>query len=200
MPVARLPESITPAQFFEEWLPAQAPALALKPARNLNVRVELSGDDGGVWELKVTDAGLTTGRGNGAADQADVTIRQSVADWRAVVAGEPGAVNLAPARSSPTDLLFIDRAAQQVLSTVRGQVRFEVTGFNGRTWEATVAFGQGAAKDQPDATISVDAETYAAMQARTLPAPQAYFQGKIRISGDANLAMQLGMAMMSRYS
>ncbi len=200
MPVARLPQDITPAQFFEEWLPAQASALAIKPARNLRVRVELSGDGGGVWELAVSSEGLTTSRGNGAGALADVTVRQTVADWRAIVAGEPGAVNLAPAQGTPADLLFIDRAAQQVLSTVRGQVRFEVTGFNGRTWEANVAFGQGAAKDQPDAIITVDAETYAAMQARTLPAPQAYFQGKIRITGDANLAMQLGMAMMSRYS
>jgi putative sterol carrier protein len=200
MSVVRPPQDITPARFFEEWLPAQAAALNVKPSRDVRVRIELSGDDGGVWELAVTSSGLTAARGNGATGQADITIRQTVPDWRAVVAGEPGGVSLAPSGGSPTDLLFVDRAAQQVLSTVRGQMLFEVTGFNGRTWQATVAFGQGSAKDKPDATITVDADTYSQMLARTLPAPQAYFQGKIRISGDANLAMQLGMAMMSRYS
>jgi putative sterol carrier protein len=198
MAVVALPENITPAQFFEEWLPAQAQSLEIKPARDLLVRIELSGDEGGVWELAVTAAGLKTARGNGTPEKADVTIRQTVADWRAVVAGEPGGVKLVPQGGSPTNMLFIDKAAQQVLNTVRGQICFEVSGYNGRTWQAHVAFGQGAAKAQPDTTINVDAETYAAMMARTLPPPQAYFQGKIRITGDANLAMQLGMLMMAR--
>ena len=38
------------------------------------------------------------------------------------------------------------------------------------------------------------------MLARTLPPPQAYFSGKIRLLGDTNLAMQLGMAMLPRFS
>jgi hypothetical protein len=37
------------------------------------------------------------------------------------------------------------------------------------------------------------------MLARTLPAPAAYFQGKIQIGGDVQLAMQLGMALLPRF-
>ena len=43
-------------------------------------------------------------------------------------------------------------------------------------------------------------QTYAAMLARTLPPPQAYFNGKVKLGGDMNLAMQLGMAMLPRFS
>jgi len=48
--------------------------------------------------------------------------------------------------------------------------------------------------------MSVDAETYAAILARVIPPAAAYFQGKVKIAGDANLAMQLGMALMPRFS
>src|SRR5205823_4952732 len=106
-------------------------------------------------------------------------------------------------------ILFLDKGAQQLLSSVKGTVRFEVTGYNGRTWALMVTFGMGgaggsdgtggAAATQADATISVDAETYAAILARTLAPPQAFFSGKVKLTGDASLAMQLGMAMMPRF-
>jgi sterol carrier protein 2 len=195
----RPPKDITPSKFFTEWLPAQVPAGAGGGGAGLTIRVQLSGDEGGAWDLKLGGSGLNVSAPDGAT--ADVTVAQTVQDWKAIAVGEAGAVNLAPAQASPTDILFLDKASQTIAKSVKGTMRFEVTGYNGRTWSLTVKFGPGVVvEDKPDATISVDAETYGAMLARTLPAPQAYFQGKVKIAGDVNLAMQLGMAMMPRFS
>ena len=48
------------------------------------------------------------------------------------------------------------------------------------------------------ATIRTDAETYGAILARTLAAPEAYIKGKITISGDAGKGMQVGLALLPK--
>lgn len=196
--IQRPPRDITPKEFFESWLPAQAGAVA-PPAKPMTVRVLLDGEDGGSWDLELGPGGLVVTAEAKGSGEPEVTVAQSTADWRAIVHGEPGATDLAPPQARPTDVLFLDPAAQKLLAEVVGTIRFEVTGYNGRTWSLTVKLGAGAPSDPPDATISVDADTYAQMLARTLPAPAAYFQGKIKLSGDANLAMQIGMALMPRF-
>jgi hypothetical protein len=206
--IQRPPSDITPNEFFESWLPGQA-AAHLGAATAMTVRVRLKGEGGGGWDLRLGPEGLAVGAPSDA--EAEVTLVQSVADWRAIVVGEPGQVSLAPAQARPTDILFLDPVARDVVKQVAGTIRFEVTGYNGRTWSLTVKIGTRPARPTPpgsdasdampaDATISVDAETYAAMLARVLPPPAAYFQGKIRIVGDVQLAMQLGMALMPRFS
>jgi putative sterol carrier protein len=192
----RPPKDITPEHFFRSWLPDQLAALPQKPAASMTVRIKLDGEGGGAWDVAMTPAGVSVDPAGTA--EPEVTLLQTVADWKAIAVGEHGAVDLAPAQASPTDMLFFEPQAQQLLSTVKGTVRFEVTGFNGRTWSLTVKFGTQPLAPAPDATISVDAETYAGMLARTIPPAQAFFQGKITLAGDTGLAMQLGMAMMPR--
>jgi putative sterol carrier protein len=75
-----------------------------------------------------------------------------------------------------------------------------VTGYNGRTWWMHVKFGAGPWSPEPNATIGVDAETYSKMLARKLAPPEAYFSGKIQLKGDTSLAMQLGMALLPRFT
>jgi hypothetical protein len=134
------PADITPQQFFETWLPEQlAGAPPVKPA---TVRVRLDGEGGGVWDLVLGPSGLTVVPGGGTGE-AEVTLAQTVADWRAITVGEPGAVTLAPPQAKPTDILFLDRAAQQVVAMVKGTIRFEVTGYNGRTWALIAKLGPG---------------------------------------------------------
>ena len=197
--IQRPPRDITPSGFFETWLPAQAAGLGA--ATPFTVRVRLDGDGGGAWDLRLGPAGLAVAAPGPSEAEPEATIVQSVADWRAIAVGEPGQVDLAPPQARPTDVLFLDAAAQQIVRQVAGAIRFEVTGYNGRTWALLVKLGpKPLDAERPDATISVDAETYAAMLARTLPPPAAYFQGKIRISGDMQIAMQIAMALMPRFS
>jgi hypothetical protein len=129
-----------------------------------------------------------------------VALRQEVRDWRAIALGEDGAVDLAPPQASPLDVLFVDPAGRQVMKSVKGTLRFEVTGYNDRTWWMHVKFGTQAWTEPPEATITVDAVTYGRILARTLSPPEAYFSGMIQLKGDTAKAMQLGMAALPRFT
>lgn len=181
-----------PREFFERWLPAEFAGAGGAPGIDTLVRIELEGPGGGAWNLAVRGATLDI-VGDG---EPDVVVAQSVDDWRA-------AADIAPQGSSPRDMLMLDAQAQQALAAIKGIVRFEVTGFAARTWQLTVAFGRGTAPArpmEPQSTITVDAETQKLLLSGKMMPPEAYFAGKIQIRGDVNLAMQLGMAMMSRFA
>jgi hypothetical protein len=200
----RPPRDITPAGFFTDWLPREFAAefgAGKRSAADITVAVSLTGDGGGEWILDVKGGTLSV-RPAGSPGQAPlVALHMPAADWRALAVGEEGAnVDLAPPQASPLDVLFVDPQSRQLMSAVRGMVRFEVQGFNGRTWWMHVTFGAGVSRGEPDATIAVDAETYAKMLARQLAPPEAYFSGKIQLRGDTALAMQLGMAMLPRFT
>ena len=92
------------------------------------------------------------------------------------------------------DKLLTSPALGQLLNGVQGTLRFEIPGFQGRDFATAVTF-QGAA--EPQATIRVDADTLDQIRSGALPAPQAFFAGKIQMSGDTAFAMQVGMAAMT---
>jgi len=198
----RPPADIAPSEFFESWLPAEYERLealrveqSLPEPPNVTVDIALGGDGGGVWSVAIADKKLSVAKG--AADNPDLGFALSVEDWRAISSGEGGADDLMPGDASMADVLLAGTQVHESLQDVRGTIRFELLGFSGRTWAAEVSFG-GAA--EPKATMAIDSETYAQVRAGTLPAPQAYFSGKIQISGDTNLAMQVGMAVMAKMS
>lgn len=197
-PDRRPPASIEPEQFFTTWLPEEVDRLGSAAGiPDMLARVELSGEGGGAWDLHTSGGKLqVTPAQPGAAPL--VTLSLSVQDWRAIVVGEPGPVDLAPPASSPLDLLFVDQSSRQLLETISGTFRFEVRDYNGRTWTLTAIFGSEPRKDPPDAVIATDAETYSAILDRKLSPPEAYFTGKITIEGDAGLGMQVGMALLPK--
>ncbi len=193
----RPPKDITPATFFEEWLPnelsgseAAGSAERLAP---VTVGVTLDGDGGGSWALHLENGTLSVT--TGAANDPKVALAQTVEDWRAIVVGDDGPIDLAPPGASSTDFLFVDPEAQKLLAEIKGSVTMEVKNYNGRTWLMNVTFS-GA--KEPAATISVEAETYAKVLSGEIAGPQAFFSGQITFGGDTALAMQVGMAMMSR--
>ncbi len=199
----RPPRDITAEKFFTEFLPrefAREFGPGKRHAADITVAVALEGEGGGHWILDVKGGVLATRKHGSAGPEPIATMRQTVADWRALAVGEEGPIDLAPPQASPLDVLFVDAASRQVMSAVKGTIRFEVPGYNGRTWWMQVKFGAQPEATQPDATISVDAETYAKMLARKLAPPEAYFSGKIVLRGDTSLAMQLGMAMLPRFT
>jgi hypothetical protein len=199
----RAPRDIDAATYFTEWLPrefAREFGPGKRSAADITVAVHLEGEGGGHWILDVK-GGVMAARAHGThGPEPMATMRQTVGDWRALAVGEDGPIDLAPPQASPLDVLFVDPASRQVMSAVKGTIRFEVPGYNGRTWWMQVKFGHQPEAAQPDATISVDAETYAKMLARKLAPPEAYFSGKIVLRGDTSLAMQLGMAMLPRFT
>jgi hypothetical protein len=200
----RPPRDITPARFFTDWLPREFASefgAGKRAASDITVAVELEGEGGGRWVLDVRGGTLSVRDAGEPGLAPTVQMWQPVRDFLAVAVGEDGAsVDLAPPQASALDVLWVDPASRQILTAVKGRVRFEVTGYNGRTWWMIVQFGAGPAKTDPDATMSVDAETYAAILSRKLAPPEAYFSGKISLRGDTSLAMQLAMAMLPRFT
>lgn len=200
----RPPRDITPSRFFSDWLPREFASefgAGKRAASDITVAVDLEGEGGGRWVLDVRGGSLSVRGPGDEGPQPMVQLWQSVQDWRALAVGEDGAnVDLAPPQASALDVLFVDPASRQILQAVRGTVRFEVTGYNDRTWGMLVKFGTQAGRVDPDATITVDAATYAAILARKLAPPEAYFSGKISLRGDTSLAMQLAMAMLPRFT
>ncbi len=199
----RPPRDITPARFFSDWLPRAFVAefgAGKRAASDITVAVTLEGEGGGRWTVDVKGSELTVREPDALGAAPIVPRGQTVQAWRALAVGEEGAtVDLAPPQASALDVLFVDPASRQILTSVKGHVRFEVTGYNGRTWWMRVKFGAQPAKGEPDATIIVDAATYADILSHKLLPPEAYFSGKIQLRGDTALAMQLAMAMLPRF-
>ncbi len=198
MSLERPPRTISPSDFFHTWLPqtyAQLKATTSKTPPDGTVSVVLEGDSGGAWSIRARSGELSVT--DGAADDALLTLTQSVDDWRSLVVGEEGdGPRIVPPGSElSTDMLIIDQGTHQILSAVKGTLRFEVPNYRGRTFAVTAAFNNAA---QPAATVSVDADTLAAMQNGSMQATEAFFGGKIQMSGDTAFAMQLGMSLMQR--
>ncbi len=196
------PADIAPAEFFESWLPAEYERLdalraekSLPAPPNVTAAVTLVGDGGGTWTLAIADKKLSVSQG--APAEIDFSFSLALEDWREILAAGGGENDLLPSEGSMADALLVATQLQESLQDVRGTIRFELTGFKGRTWGAGVSFG-GAA--DPRATMAIEWETYEQIRAGTLPAAQAYFSGKILITGDTNLAMQVGMALMAKMS
>ena len=204
MTANRPPRDITPAGFFSDWLPREFAAefgAGKRAAADITVAVRLEGEGGGEWILDVKGGTLSERKPGSVGPSPMVSMTQSVADWRALAVGEDGAnVDLAPPQASPLDVLFVDPQSRQLMNAIKGLVRFEVHGYHGRTWAMEVKFGAQSPGDEPDATISVDAVTYAAILARKMAPPEAYFSGKIQMRGNTSLAMQLAMGMLPRFT
>jgi putative sterol carrier protein len=200
----RPPRDISPAQFFETWLPPQFEALVAAARAehpgvtppDLTAGATLEGEGGGAWTLAMRGGALTVTPGLPAA--AEVTLRQSVTDWRALVQGEEGAPEVAPPGGNPLAMLAsTNPALVQALRELRGTLRLEMPNYGvpGRTWAIVVTFNGATA---PESTISVDAETALAIQRGTIQGPEAFFSGKIQLRGDTAFAMQVGMTLMAQ--
>lgn len=191
---------LSPARFFEQWLPSELERLGVGGIADTVVRARLTGEGGGAWDL-IVQRGRLTVEPEDAGRAVRVGIEMTVQDWRAIALGEEGPVDLSPPGTSPTDMLFVDAASQQMLAAVTGMFRFEVRGYNGRTWVLRASFGAaGAVADtEADAVIATDAVTYGAILAKELSAPEAYLDGRITVEGDTIKGMQVGMALMPRF-
>ena len=142
----RPPRDITAEGFFTDWLPREFASefgAGKRSAADITVAVKLEGEGGGQWVLDVKDGKISLRAGGQEGPTPSVSLRQTVADWRALAVGEEGPVDLAPPQASPLDVLFVDPSSRQIMSAVKGTVRFEVTGYNGRTWWMHVKFGAG---------------------------------------------------------
>jgi hypothetical protein len=191
--VSRPPASLSIADLFGTWLPdtfARARAAGAMPP-DATIAVTLDGEGGGAWTLAVKGGVLTVS--DGADAGALIALRQSAADFRAAIWGEGGSDALLPPQLDLTAAITGQtKLPTAALANVKGTLRVEIPGFAGRTWSAALTLGGAAA---PSATVTVDVPTLAQLRDGTLAPANAFFAGKIAVTGDVPWLMQVGMSL-----
>jgi SCP-2 sterol transfer family protein len=204
---SRPPPGTTPALFFQSWLPEAVAAAGRLPAADAPVvEVSLSGPGGGARRVHAGEGGLEVTTIAGGArprgdDDAEVILRQSVADFAAAFTRDLDLPELLPGRWSALDLLFLDPRDVALVRQMAGRILLEVSGQRRRRWALDAAFGkEGRAAGRPRATIQIDGPTYEGLRTGTLAPMQALLAGKIKVDGDRALAGRALLLVGARLS
>jgi hypothetical protein len=210
--MAEFPASpIEPKRFLEEWLPrAFAEADVPPEARSAEIRlgVRLDGEGGGEWVVHVAGGKLRVE----AASREDTafTFVQSVADWRgalwegrggaigrqSLAMFRPGSQPSGPPRPGQMAAGAPSPAALEEMRKLDGVIRMEVTGAPGGDWAVAFKLGPGPIPEQPTTTISLAAADADAMDRGELDPMQAFMSGRLRVTGDMTLMMQMQAIQM----
>lgn len=198
----RAPTDITPARFFEEWLPKQVENsrdLLETFAGGLSfvVSVRVTGERGGEWTVRLADGKPQFA--SGLDPQAVVTFIVSEENFIQSITGQLDDLR-PPARDATaidTSPIAIQQRARQVLAAlkdIRGSLRAELDDPN-RGLGVTIKFG-GEMRDSPDCTIKIKMDHVRAIASGELDPQAAFMTGKVKIEGDSSLLMQLLAATM----
>ena len=193
----RPPPGLAAATFFGSWLPEAFVASGRVGMSNAPaVRVTLSGEGGGDWQVRAGEDGLVVtplgpGRHGG---EIDVWLRQSVADFLAAFTPGPDLPELLPPGWTALDLLFLDQRDVALLEQMSGRIVLEIAGRRRRRWTLDLAFAkEGINAGRARATVQIDGATYDGLRSGAIAPMQALLGGKVKIDGDRALA---GKALM----
>jgi hypothetical protein len=206
--MGRPPADISASEIIESWLPrAFAAALRRPPPDSPSLRVTLSGQGGGEWDLCATEESLIVQRrepgprhrprpDSEVDHDPDIWLRQGVADFLALFLEEPDLPSLLPPEADVMDLLCIDQGRIGLLAQIDGRVAFEIQGRRRRRWTVDVAFGpSGMRAGRPRSTVRVDSRTCEELAAGALGPLQALLAGRLLVEGDRALVMQVVMLL-----
>ncbi|MBX7098028.1 MAG: hypothetical protein K1X89_09970 [Myxococcaceae bacterium] len=183
--MASVPESAQ--RYFTEWLPRQGGARVAGPA-TARIRVVVTGDGGGAWDLEAGPSGLTAGPQGTAPAQASLEL--SVEDFRELFLG----TSLAPAGVERSDLCFLNPQVRSLIGAAPGVVQLEIDGVAGRTWRMRVVFGDGAGTEPT--TVTLPREAFTRLLTRESVPPALMESGDLQFTGEPHLAMQLALGLV----
>jgi hypothetical protein len=199
---------VSPATFMEEVVPrlfeaGDRPPELLEVDVRLGVRID--GDGGGEWVMHLHGGQLSVS--SESREAASFTVVQTVDDWRGAlwegrggVFGEAAATlfrqggvggDAAAEAASPVPGSAPDPASIAQLEALNGLIKVVVTGGEGGDWATGFKLGPGAIPEEPSTTIQITDEDARAMQSGELDAMQAFMGGKILVTGDMGLMMQM---------
>jgi putative sterol carrier protein len=187
----QIPESVTPAQFFEEMMPMGFAAQAQEggstgaPA-DFNLQFHVTGDGGGDWALAISGGQMTARKGS---SEANLTVMLSIDDWRDAVLGRDGAslALIVPQRRPGRP----DNTAQ--VKALKGVMGLELSRDSKDPFKIEMAFNNATA---PKTVIKMKMADYLAMQEGKLNGQEAFMTGKLRLEGDMAFLMQIAAMNM----
>lgn len=185
-----VPEDIEVKTFFEEKLPAAfetelgGAVIEGMDGTVLKVIFNIAGEPYG---LTVTDA-KSLEVSPGGVEGADIEIELSQEAWRDAVSGALG-----NALDMFTDFnKMADRRRYDIIKEVKGKLKLVLERPDAGPFEVEAKFG-GA--DAPEVTISTDLGTWQEIMAGSTQAAMAFMGGKLKLTGEMPLAMQLNGLM-----
>ena len=212
--MATFPASPLPArELLEDWLPkAFAEAGPPPGAEEVDVRlgIRLEGEGGGEWVLHLDHGQLRVIPGS--RQETAFTYLQSVEDWRGALwegrgaAIGDGAAQLfkpgapaAAAAAAPTGGTLggaPSASALQQMEKLSGVIKMVVTGEDGEDWSVAFKLGPGEIPAEPTTTITLTAADAAALQSGELDPMTAFMSGRMQVTGDMTLMMQMQAIQM----
>lgn len=170
-----------------------------------SVRITLSGEGGGEWDVKASGDELvvakrepsvrptppTAGRG--------VWIRQSAEDFLVAFRGDEDLPELFPENFGPLDLLFLDPRDVELVRQIDGRLALELDGRRRRRWRLDLAAGKsGFVAGRARSTVRVDGTTYEGLRNGEVAPLKALLERRIVVEGDRGLAMQALLLLGAR--
>ena len=202
---SRPPLDLPADQIITSWLPGAFQAASQRPPTGgPAVRLTLSGQNGGEWDLHANEESLVvTARDprlrRGMQDNnPDIWLRQNVPDFLALFRDDPDLPALLTPEVGMMDVLYVDERRATLLAQIDGRFRFEIEGRRRRRWAIDVAFGpSGMRAGYPRSTVRVDSRTCEELARGGIAPLQALLAGRLKIEGDRALVMQVVMLVGS---
>ena len=198
-----------PRTFYTRTIPAQFNAvLAAEEGRSpeanglyeamsavtATIRIDVTGDGGGTFFLNI-DAGRML-PGEAASQPPFLTMLQDRASFDALVAqvGE-SATALLGGLTGLTGGMHLTQGRIENLAGIDGSVGLRVEGDGG--FHIVSHFGSSPMPPEPAATIRISSDVYGQLRSGELSPPSAFMEGKIKVDGDMQLAMQLALSAVA---
>jgi len=208
--MAEFPASpIPPKEYLEQWLPrafAEAELPEDRRSVDFQIGLQLEGDGGGEWVFEVKDGALEVRAGS--REETAFSYVQSVADWSdALWQGGGGAIGQGaaalfkpgsepPAAGAGGPAVTPSPAALEEMRKLDGVIRMVVVGGEGGEWAVAFKLGPGPVPEEPTTNIAITAEDATAMGTGELDPMQAFMSGRMQVTGDMTLMMQMQAIQM----
>ncbi|HUO04548.1 MAG TPA: SCP2 sterol-binding domain-containing protein [Candidatus Binataceae bacterium] len=213
-------EQFTSCKQIFEAMPSRINQNAAK-GLNAVYQFDLSGEGGGKWNVKLANGDCTVAEGQAESANVtfameardyvnlingDFMSQAPTLGNRMRIQGDMSLAiqmltvfGLVPENATITCKQIFDlmpsRFNKSMAEGINAVYQFDLSGDGGGTWNVAIANGECIVRegqaDSPGATISMLAQDYLDMVQGRLNAQAAFMSGKLRLSGDMNLAMRM---------